>query len=579
VLTAAGLALVSTSPASAQATQLFPGVTYTNDVQFTPRGPVAVRVVRGPRPTGLYRLRTALSNETVLREEPLSSMQRRLAGEATMVGVNGDFSRIADGRPNGILVRDGVLVTPPSGERSSLGIQLDGLLDVRRVGFAATWRGSEAPRKLDDLNDVPRRNGIALFTPDWGPATPRLPGSYAVVLEAFPAAVPGTDLVGTVTSVAQGASVPLAPGRAVLVASGSARTALRVEAPVGAAVTVRLTLRPDWATVSDAVGGGPLLVRDGKVVHDAGEAFTSSQLVPRHPRTAVGQLADGRLVFAVVDGRQPGYSIGMTTLEMALLMVRLGAVEAMQLDGGGSSTLAFDGRVLNVPSDGRERPVPTALLLEYHGVYLRPPAEEVVSPNGDRVADTQRLSLKIVRPSTVSVTMTSPSGAPVRETRELQPGAHRIAFPLSPSSSRASSPRQGIPADGRWTLSVTAVDDQGLASSHTRRFSVNSTLGFLDVTPRRIVLRKTSGSTTIAWAQARAARVLVVVRTPEGALVRRLLARRLERGRRQVVWSGRLANGKPAPGGRFVVVVTATNELGSVTLEHPVTVRRVAAGK
>jgi hypothetical protein len=58
-----------------------------------------------------------------------------------------------------------------------------------------------------------------------------------------------------------------------------------------------------------------------------------------------------------------------------------------------------------------------------------------------------------------------------------------------------------------------------------------------------------------------------------------LLARRLERGRRQVVWSGRLANGKPAPGGRFVVVVTATNELGSVTLEHPVTVRRVAAGK
>ena len=63
--------------------------------------------------------------------------------------------------------------------------------------------------------------------------------------------------------------------------------------------------------------------------------------------------------MVVVDGRQAGYSVGMTTFEMALTMVRLGAVRAMQLDGGGSSTLAFDGKVLNRPSDGRERPIST----------------------------------------------------------------------------------------------------------------------------------------------------------------------------------------------------------------------------
>ena len=101
-----------------------------------------------------------------------------------------------------------------------------------------------------------------------------------------------------------------------------------------------------------------------------------------------------------MDGRQPGYSVGMTTFEMALTMARLGAVRAMQLDGGGSSTLAFEGTVLNSPSDGRERPISTALMLQYYGAYAPPPPEAVVSPNGDGVAETQELSFKVVRPST-----------------------------------------------------------------------------------------------------------------------------------------------------------------------------------
>ncbi len=125
-------------------------------------------------------------------------------------------------------------------------------------------------------------------------------------------------------------------------------------------MTLRLILQPDWPrrrpTRSEA---GPVLVRDGKPVYRANEAFTVSQIAPRHPRTAVGQLADGSvLIFVVVDGRQPGYSIGMTNFEMALTLMRLGAVRAMQLDGGGSSTLAFDGTVLNSPSDGQGTPCP-----------------------------------------------------------------------------------------------------------------------------------------------------------------------------------------------------------------------------
>jgi Phosphodiester glycosidase/FlgD Ig-like domain len=582
VLAAVGLAVWS-KPALAETTQLFPGVTYEQSVQFTPHGPVAIRVVRGPKPVGLYRLRTTLSNETILGRETVSSMQRRLAGQATMVGVNGDLSRFADGKPSGIFLRDGVLIAPPNRGRSSAGIAVDGTLDVRRIGFFGTWRGTGQRRSLNVLNDAPGRNGIALLTSDYGRSTPRVSGSYAVVLSPFPASVPNTDLVAPVVSSAQGAPVAIAPGTAVLVARGAAAAKLQAEAQVGTNLTLRLGLQPDWSTVPDAIGGGPLLVRDGRPVYRANEAFETSLIAPRHPRTAIGQLASGRILMVVVDGRQSGYSVGMTTWEMALTMRRLGAVQAMQLDGGGSSTLAFDGTVLNSPSDGRERPISTALMLQYYGVYAPPPLETVLSPNGDGVAETQELSFKLVRPSTTTTTLTAPDGTIAwQEVLPREPGTYEVAFPPVPPT--PPPPPEGQPpppppaplppAEGRWTLTVTALDDQGLSSTGTRRFWVNSTLASLRVVPARVVVRPSGGRADIGWTQARAARVRVTIETPEGIVVRTVANGALEAGEQTVSWDGRRANRKPVAGGRYVVRVTATNELGAVSLTQPLTVRR-----
>jgi len=112
------LALVLAAPAAAQSATLMPGVTYERGVQFTPHGPVAIHIVRAPRPTGLYALRPTLSNEAIQGLERLTSMQKRLSPGATMVGVNGDF--FADsGRPSGVLMRDGIVESPPYGDRSS----------------------------------------------------------------------------------------------------------------------------------------------------------------------------------------------------------------------------------------------------------------------------------------------------------------------------------------------------------------------------------------------------------------------------------------------------------------------------
>ena len=570
----------SSQSTAAATTQLFPGVTYETGVQFTPHGPVAIHIVRGPRPVGLHRLRPVLSNETIVGRETVSSMQRRLATEGTVVGVNGDFFSWELSKPSGILMRDGVLAAAPNGGRSSAGITLDGTLDVRRIRIFGTWRGLGQRRPLT-FNEPPGANGISLFTSDWGPTTPRVQGAVSVALSPFPETTPNADLTGSVSDARQSGSMAIAPGTAVLVARGTAAQKLQAEAPLGTTVTIRLILQPDWAAVGDAIGGGPVLVRDGLPVFRANEGFTTQQLAPRHPRSAVGQLPDGRILLVAVDGRQTGYSVGMTTFELAQTMSRLGAVRAMALDGGGSTTLAFDGTVLNRPSDGRERPVSTALMLVYSGVFASPPAEPVVSPNGDGIAEEQQLAYKIVRPSTATVTLTAPDGTNAfQETVTREPGTYEVLFPPVPAVPPETVPPPPVPpVEGRWTLSVTATDDEGQLSTAVRRFWVNSTLGFLKVQPRTLFVPRAGRNATIAWTQARAGQVTVAVETRSGVLVRTIAKRRFEAGSESVTWNGRLRNGRPAFGGLYRVRVMARNEVGQVSLEQPLRVRRVATAR
>jgi hypothetical protein len=165
------VALLAVAPATAATETLMPGVTYEKGVQFTPHGPVAIHIVRAPRPTGLYELRPTLSNESIQGLERVTTMQKRLGTTATMVGVNGDF--YADsGRPSGVLMRGGIVESPPFGDRSSTGVTPEGGIDVRRVEFFGTWRGLGQRRTLNDMNQAPGANGFSLYTTAYGPTTP-----------------------------------------------------------------------------------------------------------------------------------------------------------------------------------------------------------------------------------------------------------------------------------------------------------------------------------------------------------------------------------------------------------------------
>ena len=206
--------------------------------------------------------------------------------------------------------------------------------------------------------------------------------------------------------------------------------------------------------------------------------------------------------------------------------------------------------MLNSPSDGRERAVSTALMLQYYGVYAPPPLEAVVSPNGDGVAETQKLSYKIVRPSTVTATLTGARRLDrVAGSGRSAPGSVRGRVPprrrpASPAGGQPASTTPPPTAEGRWTLTVTALDDQGLSSTTTRRFAVNSTLGSLRVAPRAWWSGR-RGRADIRWAQTRGAGE-GDDRDPEGVVVRTVERTALAAGRAEAVtWDGRGGNRKP----------------------------------
>jgi hypothetical protein len=569
----ASLAVAFAAPAHAATQVLMPNVSYQHTLQFTAHGPVALNVITAPRPGGLYGLKPLLSNGTILGKERVTDMEKDVSATATVAGVNGDLFNFKDGHPSGMLMQNKVLQSPPYRFRSSVGIGSDGKLTVQRVGFFGYWQGLGQRRPLTGLNGPPRGDGTSLFTPAWGAATPRIPGVAEAVLQPFPPAVPGGELTGTVTFQRTGGGTAIPAGGAVLLSRGSQVSKLQQEAPAGTPVTTRLILSPDWLAsgVTDALGGGPLIVRNGKAVWTAGEDFLPSQLGPRNPRTAVGQRRDGKIILLAVDGRRRGSSVGMTNWELAQAMVRLGAVTASALDAGGSTTMAFDGKLLNRPSDpGGERPVAETLAVLYTGVYAPPPALTVVSPNGDGIAEKQQLAYKVVKPSTVTASLVGPGGVTAfTDTGTRIPGIYTFNWP---SATRRRTQDQPL---GRWRWVVKATDNTGQESSVERAFWLNDTLGFIKVAPRSVKLRKKSRRAVVArFKLAYSARVTPSIWTTRGTLIRRLPARILAAGTRAIAWNGRFGNGRLVYRGTYVFKVFAQNSYGPVDLNGRFVVRR-----
>jgi hypothetical protein len=536
-----------------------PGVTYEKTVEFTPHGAVVVHVLTAPKPdtSGLYRLAPVLGRGTVLGgRERVTQIEKDVSGQATVAGINGDLFNRTNGFPAGISMSGGVLVHPPLAGRSSIGVDSAGVLHVDRVKFFGTWKGTGQRRTLNGLNELPAPGEVILFTPSYGGKAPVVPGAAEVVLQSFPAAVPNADLAATVTAVGANGGEAIPPGGAVLMATGSIAAKLQAEAPVGTALALRLILQPAWAGVVSALGGGPALVRSGKAVFRSLEDFTNDQVTERDPRAGVGQLADGRVVLVAVDGGRPGYSVGLTSFELAQTLQRLGAVTASAVDSGGSVTVAFDGQLLNRPSDpAGERAVKEALLVEYFGVYAAQPPLPLL--NGDPGKTEEPLSYKLVRPSVVTAQLVGPDGVP----RVLESAVHHDpgSYPF---------PYSTFNVEGTWHWNVSATDDLGRVSTIDRTFRYDTTLRGLQAP------RVAGTQATIHFTLSRTAKVQLRIETINGVIVRTLPATSLPAGAQALVWDGLLPHGTRANGGTYVAHVFATSVAGTSDLASQFVFRR-----
>lgn len=308
------------------------------------------------------RLLPATGDGVRMRRQRPSELARRTGA---LAAVNGNFFS-GTGDPLGCLVIEGEVVSEPDPQRTCAGITAEGALIFDRVQGDLAVVAPDGVRPITGVNRERRADEFILYRPLFDESTrTNAFGAEAVVINGVVTAV--ADLRGNTSIPRDGL---------VLSGHGRARQWILQTLRPGMAVAVQTALLPAsgdprWQAIVHAVGGGPRLLRGGAVA-TGGEGFPSTFTDRRHPRTAIGVLPDGRIVLLVVDGRQPTHSLGMTIVELAIALRRLGAVEAMNLDGGGSSTLVVGGRLLNLPSEETgERPVADALL-----VIPAPPAQE-----------------------------------------------------------------------------------------------------------------------------------------------------------------------------------------------------------
>jgi len=202
---------------------------------------------------------------------------------------------------------------------------------------------------------------------------------------------PNAEVMARIASIAKAGSQRIPPGGAVLAARGVAAYALR-RIEVGDEVRLSVRMEPEVGEIREAVGGGPRLVRNGVVsVEHLQERFSNSFASRRHPRTGVG-IRDGTLALVTVDGRQPGSSDGMTLYEFAELFLELGCTQAMNFDGGRSTTMVVRDRVVNSPSSGVPRAAANALAL-FSAAPSGPPEHLSIEPAEVTVLSGERAAL------------------------------------------------------------------------------------------------------------------------------------------------------------------------------------------
>ena len=551
-------------PPSGGPSQIVPGLSYQRVVTS---GQVT-HVIR-MRPGPLLGLQPILTGGAPTVRATLTSAMRAQRAAGAVAGVNADYFNLNQGFPSGLLVSGGELVKEPEASRSALAIGAGSSLAVARMVLAASWQpilppGSPppTPRFIQGINRPAQRSSeTLLYTPRFGGSTPTGARTEAVIaIDGGAAPAVGSTLTGTVVATSTKGGSPIPNGRVVLTGVGSAAKSI---APLVTGTRVQITLAVTGlpAGVGTAIGGGPVLVQDGRPISSAGEGFTSSQLDGYTARTAVGQTADGTVLLVTSEGPQQG-SRGYTVPGQAAMMAGLGARTAIGMDSGGSALMAIGDRLV-IPWSS-ERPISDALVVEYGGVQLSAPAAKI-SPNRDGVDDSTQTVVHAPTTGALTVTLARRGTGATRTLVGGSVGPGDRALPIPPPKATLR--------DGLYRLRAEFTPADGSApTSQERSLLVDSTLA-------RLVVRaqaERSGRTLlptlrVAFSLRRTARVTGRVRNSSGRVVAGLSSgRKLAAGRRLLVWDRRIGK-KPAPAGAYTVSVETRTAFGTTGLQTTLT--------
>lgn len=371
-------ALLLSFTASAQSTKAEEGVSYMNDRIASE--PWSVHVVKVALADPTLEVRSTLARGTVLGLSTLRDQAMSIPAEAgtPLAGVNGDFyDRDGNyaGNPRGLQIVEGDLVSTPTGQPNYCAFWIDAqgvphAADVKPE-FQATLPGGRS--FSFGVNEERSGNRAILYTPTLGRSTRTTAGGREFVLEKADKSswVPfriGEKHTARIREVTEAGNTRLEKNTLVL--SFPSRMAGELPAlEPGSEITLATATSPDLRGARTAIGGGSIITRGGKVAPlekpenlRSANNYSLRSMFERHPRAAVG-WSKTHIYLVEVDGRQQRLSVGMTLEELGAYMAKLGCEEAINLDGGGSATCWYRGRVVNSPCDGSERNIANGLVV------------------------------------------------------------------------------------------------------------------------------------------------------------------------------------------------------------------------
>lgn len=353
-------------------TNIAPGVDFfqtTDSTLVSPAGPIAVYLLR--LDLDRVQIESGLSNEEVMNAERVDAIAAR---HKAIAAVNGGFFNVKNGEPAGLLKVAGELVSDTGLTRGAMAIhttpsarqQLIFDQVSARVHLQFTSNNKSFTVPIDGVDTTRERGKLMLYTPAYHADTDTAPNGTEWVLSGNPLKV--------VAMRTDAGKTPI-PRDGVVLSYGGLDLPPTLDWLLPD-VTVTFTTR--WKIVNgtpesrfesarEIVNGAGLLVRDGSPM--SGWQATEN-LVPatftdvRHPRTLAGVDRRGDLWLIAIDGRQPDHSVGMTFAELQGLCKRLELQNALNLDGGGSTTMVIGSEIVNKPSDATgPRPVSDAILV------------------------------------------------------------------------------------------------------------------------------------------------------------------------------------------------------------------------